>query len=988
MTSSTNAMLVVAAGLWLLGCGGGSDPAPPEGPHAPRIQAFSPSKSTLGAGEAVTFSWQVDGGGDLVLEGPGGLVTPVQGSNQVWIPARSGTYTLRATNSLGSASAGTPITVNAPLPSQALFPFTLPWSDATATVTDLSGLLPKPAGAAGFVRVQDGHLATSTGRIRFWGTNTTFQANFPTHEEAEALASRMAKSGINLVRFHHMDTSATPHGIWTTLSPDRTLDATQLDRLDYFIHRLKEHGIYSDLNLLVGRPLARGSELSADIEQIDSWKARHALGFFDPQILQLQKDFAQALLAHVNPYTGKAYTDEPAVALVEIINEQGMARAFKDGQLDALPPFYAAALKARWNTWLQSRYGTQSALQTAWGATVIDPPGAELLQNPGFASGLSPWNLEQHDTAQATATVVTDEVPAGLTRSVKLQLLAKGTAGWHIQFNQSGLALDAATPYTLSFWAKSDRSQSIDVGAGMAHDPWSGLGFSQALALDTTWRAFTFTFVPSAGEANARLNFSNMGLASGTVWLSGLTLKPGGYLGLMEGEDLATSSVGTFRISGEDPRTLAGWKDWFHFLTDLESAYWTEMRSYLEDTLGVKQPVVGTIVGYATPNSLASFEVQDTHSYWMHPAFPGTAWDSRNWYVSNRPMVNHPGEATLPGLAMQRLVGKPHIVTEYDHPAPNTFQAEGLWTLAAYAGFQDFDAALQFAYSGDRSWTKTTLDSYFDMAHNPVQMASMTAAAAAFLRGDIAPAQQQVVASLSLDQEWSALAARSTWQLPDGRQGGLAPLESLIHGTAIATQGQSVPGSALAPGSTTIGGPVWASDTGELRWDTTDAAKGCLIVDSPRTRMLIGYLGGKSFDFEDLELFAGPSLQQGFGALSFTVLEGSSFAQATRILITALGTQQNPGAAWATYPGTPVAFPPAVDTQVTFLNNQWGQGPTQVEGLITELILPLPPEQVHVYALDPTGVRKGEILKLGDTATHAVLSPIYQTLMYEVQIER
>ena len=78
-----------------------------------------------------------------------------------------------------------------------------------------------------------------------------FGANFPTHEDAEKVAGRMAKFGINCVRFHHMDMQTAPTGIFA--ADGRTLDPDRLDRLDYFIAQLKAHGIYADLNLHVSR---------------------------------------------------------------------------------------------------------------------------------------------------------------------------------------------------------------------------------------------------------------------------------------------------------------------------------------------------------------------------------------------------------------------------------------------------------------------------------------------------------------------------------------------------------------------------------------------------------------------------------------------------------------------------------------------------------------------------------------------------------------
>src|SRR3954462_3275640 len=132
-----------------------------------------------------------------------------------------------------------------------MVPFVLPWDDASPGVTDMSGLIPRPAGKDGPIRVRDGHLYAGDARIRFFGVNLCFGANFPGHEAAERVAARMAKFGINCVRFHHMDTSASPNGL---VKADRkTIDPERLERLRSPLARLKERGIYANLNLHVGR---------------------------------------------------------------------------------------------------------------------------------------------------------------------------------------------------------------------------------------------------------------------------------------------------------------------------------------------------------------------------------------------------------------------------------------------------------------------------------------------------------------------------------------------------------------------------------------------------------------------------------------------------------------------------------------------------------------------------------------------------------------
>jgi len=136
-------------------------------------------------------------------------------------------------------------------------------------------------------------------------------------------------------------------------------------------------------------------------------------------------------------------------------------------------------------------------------------------------------------------------------------------------------------------------------------------------------------------------------------------------------------------------RTQKAQADWIRFLWETEQRYWQTMRCYLQDDLGVKSPIVGTIIGCSTPNLMAELDVVDTHAYWHHPVFPGRPWDPANWFVTNTSMVNSEG-GVLTGLARKRVYGKPLICTEYNHPAPNTYSSEAPLLLASFAAFQDW----------------------------------------------------------------------------------------------------------------------------------------------------------------------------------------------------------------------------------------------------------------------------------------------------------
>lgn len=269
-------------------------------------------------------------------------------------------------------------------PGENLFPFVIPTLDATPTVVDVSHLLDKPAGAHGFVRVEEGHFVDGRGRrLRFLGTNLTFGGAFPPKELAPQIAARMAKFGLNCVRFHHLDGRRAPQGIWRADDPTQ-FDPEQLDKLDFLIYQLKQQGIYTNLNLHVSRNYPG----FPDFDQLP----RYGKGVdnFEPRMIQMQKDYARALLTHQNPYTGNRYVDEPAVAIVELNNENSLLRYAFGRTLQNLPEYYRRQLEARWREWLRAKYETTESLRTAWGDTSLPPEQSLERGNLGLPGANAP----------------------------------------------------------------------------------------------------------------------------------------------------------------------------------------------------------------------------------------------------------------------------------------------------------------------------------------------------------------------------------------------------------------------------------------------------------------------------------------------------------------------------------------------------------------------------------------------------------------------
>lgn len=244
-----------------------------------------------------------------------------------------------------------------------MVPFSIDWTKFTKGEIDLSFLLDKPAGKDGFVRVKDGHFYSPAGkRITFWGVNFTGGSCFPEKEDASLVALFLARLGINAVRFHFMDSNWGPDkSIFNNnLNTTRILDIDQLDHLDYFVSELKKNGIYSNFNLNVGRTFREGDE----VPEYRYLGLAKAVTLFNDHIIELEKEYARQLLTHKNPYTHNRYIEEPALAIVEIVNENSLTEAWFDGRLlgeqrdentntwSDIPPFYANELTRKYNEWL------------------------------------------------------------------------------------------------------------------------------------------------------------------------------------------------------------------------------------------------------------------------------------------------------------------------------------------------------------------------------------------------------------------------------------------------------------------------------------------------------------------------------------------------------------------------------------------------------------------------------------------------------------
>ncbi len=243
-------------------------------------------------------------------------------------------------------------------------PYTNDWRDNPQSAANVSFLLDAPAGKTGFLRAAGGHIVKPDGaRQRLWGVNFTAASTLPAKEDAPIVADHLARFAINCVRFHFLDLRAPTGLIAAVDGSSRSLDPAQLDRLDFFIAELKKRGIYADLNLNVGRAFQRNDGVR-DYEYLGFAKI---INYFDDRVQELHREYAQQLLTHRNAYTGNEYRNEPAVALVELINENSIVEAWFSNRLlglntsknpgtwGDLTASYEQQLTAKYHAWLAKK---------------------------------------------------------------------------------------------------------------------------------------------------------------------------------------------------------------------------------------------------------------------------------------------------------------------------------------------------------------------------------------------------------------------------------------------------------------------------------------------------------------------------------------------------------------------------------------------------------------------------------------------------------
>lgn len=844
-----------------------------------------------------------------------------------------------------------------------LFPFVISY-DAPDNVANVSHLLDAPAGKHGFVRVENGRFVNDAGPVRLHATNLTGPANFPSHKDADRLAARLARFGINCVRLHYMDAN---YGnflqkpklgiIAEDAATQRNLDPAQLERLDYMIAEFKKRGIYVDINLHVARHL---DERDGFVKNGSPW-ADKGLDNFEPRMIELQKEYAKNLLTHVNPYTGLAYASDPCVAMVEINNENALFNQYHEGAIDRLPDPYATEFRKQWNDWLRKKYTTTAAMLDAWKWTP-SPLCDEQISEGRFDKPISidgkKW-IFALDSAKATVNV-SDGV-------MKVVVSRNGNEMFPKLFRSLSLKKDQV--YTLSFKicrVKDKGNVTLGVAVADTKNGWRSLGLHQTIQVGSAWKKCSYSFFAGNDSDNAQFQLTRFKV--GTYEIGDLSFQSGAESEFDATKRLEDGTIPTVKVTGYAPRQAVA--DFYQFLVDTERKYWVGMSDYLKQELKVKSVISGTQLGYSPPFVQAELDYVDNHSYWCHPSPVDP-----NWRIRNESMVNSLG--CIQGLADQRVFGKPYTVSEYNHPFPNMFGAEGQPMLRAYGRLQGWDGVFEYTYNHEPTFEPTANSYFFSMIARTEVLAHFQACAAMFLRGDVQEAKSTVVAAVDYPSYFDRL-MRNKSVVATIAAAGFDKRQTLLHKTAVDLSGK------LGTDPTTVekiprDQKVFVSDTGELTWNVEQPKAGYFTVNTPNTKLFTGFPEGRTIKLGDVSLAIGKT-RLNWATVSLVSRNATGFGESSKpanILLAATGFAQNKG-----------VDVEHVSKQELAFRGQLGEGPICVEGIPATITLPANPARVKCFVLDESGNRKKEIAaEKADGGSKLVLKPEYETVWYEVELK-
>ncbi len=252
--------------------------------------------------------------------------------------------------------------------------------DAAAAL-DLRSLNEKEAGEGGVIAVKDGEFVHSkTGQpVRFWAVNGPPESAKDRTALRET-ARMLAKHGVNMVRVHG-----------GYFNENGEVDAAKVQRAIMIVEEMKAEGIYTHFSIYFPLWLAPKPG-TAWLPGYDGKKHPFAALYFNKEFQKVYEGWWKALLTTPSQTSGRRLADEPAVASLEIINEDSFF--FWTFTADNVPDPELRIVETMFGDWLKKKYGSLDAAFGKWGGAKL--PRDNAAEGRAGMRGL--WEMSNQKT--------------------------------------------------------------------------------------------------------------------------------------------------------------------------------------------------------------------------------------------------------------------------------------------------------------------------------------------------------------------------------------------------------------------------------------------------------------------------------------------------------------------------------------------------------------------------------------------------------------
>ncbi len=246
---------------------------------------------------------------------------------------------------------------------------------------------------------ENGHFVLNGERQRFWAAigKISIWPHFQPGDSEEVRRQKVENSrrGTDALLQRAQDLGFNAFRLWTAVAGSENYeigDGSDADVVDYFLTQARQRGFriwISSMNR-IGDITPDDVDIIDDPATADEWRKAIAefpngrislrgsiAKYWDPRIEAKKIERMKAVATHLNKHNGLRWSDDPVFSVWEISNEEWWMRKMVGGQWQREPQWLRNQLLARWNTWLQEKYGSDEKLKAAWEGLL---PGESLAQ--------------------------------------------------------------------------------------------------------------------------------------------------------------------------------------------------------------------------------------------------------------------------------------------------------------------------------------------------------------------------------------------------------------------------------------------------------------------------------------------------------------------------------------------------------------------------------------------------------------------------------